>query len=168
MSPGPSGTGRGSNVRRSRGRSIVAADHGDPDDGEHTAGERCQGDREGAQSVYTADAALLLHDIGHEVATLSALVAAVRVEGELDAAAGERLELVEREIDLLLDLVGSRAATGDDADGLVDLRALLQDVVEARADVALPPRCGGGAVAEVVLRDRDTRRAPVSGREARA
>lgn len=208
--------------------------------------------------MYTADAALL-HDIGHEVATLSALVAAVRVEGELDAAAGERLELVEREIDLLLDLVGSGAATADDADALVDLRALLQDVVEAReaasatsvellpgprvlvrtdhravrrlvgnlvdnsaraagpsgrvevelddtagaarmrvlddgpgpergpggargmglaivrslarglaADVTLRPRRGGGAVAEVVLRDRDTSRTPVSGREARA
>ncbi|NMO92394.1 sensor histidine kinase KdpD [Actinomycetospora sp. TBRC 11914] len=85
----------------------------------------------------TIDAALL-HDIGHEVATLSALVAAVRGEGGFDTAAAERLELVEREIDLLLDLVrgGSVPAGAPDGD-LVDLGDLLYDVVTGR-DVACP------------------------------
>jgi signal transduction histidine kinase len=84
--------------------------------------------------VDTADSALL-HDIGHEVATLSALVTAVRGQGGLDAAAGERMELVQREVDLLTDLVAhcfASMAPPDEDDDLVDLRDLLQEVVVCR------------------------------------
>lgn len=82
----------------------------------------------------TADSALL-HDIGHEVATLSALVAAVRGQGGFDAAAGERMELVQREVDLLADLVGhcfASMAPPDEDDDLLDLRDLLHEVVVCR------------------------------------
>ena len=92
----------------------------------------------------------LLHDIAHEVATLSALVAAVRVQGGLDAAAGEHMRLVEREVDLLLDLVGCCCATSglpDEDDDVVDLRELLAEVVAgrhaaSRGSVALHPGPG--------------------------
>jgi signal transduction histidine kinase len=79
--------------------------------------------------------AALLHDIGHEVATLSALVAAVRSQGAFDDATAARIALLEQEIDRLLDLVGACASwPGPDevADEIVDLRELLRDVVVGR------------------------------------
>ncbi len=82
----------------------------------------------------TVDPALL-HDIGHEVATLSALVAAVRCQGGFDPAAAARMELVEREVDRLLDLVGAVSApsgTARVADEVVDLREFLREVVVGR------------------------------------
>ncbi len=90
-------------------------------------------------SAGPVDAALL-HDIGHEVATLSALVAAVRSEGGFDAATGARMALLEQEIDRLSDLVGACATwrgPGRVADEIVDLRELLSDVVVGR-DAASP------------------------------
>ncbi|HEY2193847.1 MAG TPA: hypothetical protein VGH76_16340 [Actinomycetospora sp.] len=108
--------------------------------------------------MYTADAALL-HDIGHEVVTLSALVAAVRVEGEFDAAAGARMRVLD-------DGPGpERGPAGARGKGLAIVRSPAHGLA---ADVTSRPRRGGGALAEVVLRDRDTRRPPVSGREVRA
>lgn len=84
--------------------------------------------------------AALLHDIGHEVATLSALVAAVRNEGGFDTATEARLALLEQEIDRLSDLVGACTASpgpAQVADEIVDLRELLGDVVAGR-DAASP------------------------------
>jgi signal transduction histidine kinase len=49
----------------------------------------------------------LLHDLGHEVATLSYLVEAVRCDPALPASSASRMELISHEVTRLLDLVAS-------------------------------------------------------------
>jgi signal transduction histidine kinase len=81
----------------------------------------------------------LFHDIGHELATLAALVATLRA-GEGAPPLRRRLDLVEREVDELLVLVGSATDLDDDPgrDGpAVELRALVGEVVTSR-DAASP------------------------------
>jgi signal transduction histidine kinase len=82
--------------------------------------------------MHTADAALF-HDIGHDLATLSLLVAAVRAERGLAGAVSERMALIDGEIDRLQLLVGT-GGDGGRCDEEVGLRGELAGIVAARAD----------------------------------
>lgn len=87
--------------------------------------------------MRTTDDGGLLHDIGHEVATLAALVAAIRDDARLDGPLRARVTLLEREVDQLLDLVGAASpGPGPDRSG-TDLRPLLAEVAACR-DAASP------------------------------
>jgi signal transduction histidine kinase len=70
--------------------------------------------------------AALAHDIGHELATLSCLVAAVRTDPALSAASHHRLILLEREVERLQELVGLR--TDEIGEPEVSLPAMLAEV----------------------------------------
>ena len=54
----------------------------------------------------------LAHDIGHELATISFLVSAVRADPALHADSHRRLRLIEREVERLQELVGLRSEEG--------------------------------------------------------
>jgi signal transduction histidine kinase len=73
----------------------------------------------------------LFHDIGHELATISLLVASVRAERGLGGAVSERMALIEDEIDRLQILVGTGGGGGPDE--AVLLREELDGLVAARA-----------------------------------
>ncbi|MCD2195938.1 ATP-binding protein [Actinomycetospora endophytica] len=74
----------------------------------------------------------LFHDIGHELATLSLLVASVRAERGLAGAVSERMALIEGEIDRLRVLVGTGGGGGGPGDAVL-LREQLAGIVAARA-----------------------------------
>jgi len=74
----------------------------------------------------------LLHDLGHEMATLSYLVEAVRGDPALPASSASRIELISREVTRLMDLVATEMldeplAGGEDA---VDVRALANQMAQ--------------------------------------
>ncbi len=75
--------------------------------------------------------ASLAHDIGHELATLSCLVSAVRADPAVRGASHRRLGLIEREVERLQELVGLR--TEEAADLEVSLPGLVAEVVEPLA-----------------------------------
>ncbi len=74
----------------------------------------------------------LLHDLGHEVATLSYLVEAVRGEPDLPASSVPRIELISQQVARLLDLISSEmleeAPAG--AEETVDVRALAEEMAQ--------------------------------------
>jgi signal transduction histidine kinase len=75
--------------------------------------------------------AALAHDIGHELATLSYLVSAVRADPALRADSQRHLRLIEREVERLQELVG---LGGDDAEEPdVSLAGLLAEVADPLA-----------------------------------
>ena len=80
--------------------------------------------------METVDEALA-HDIGHELATLSYLVAAVRADPALRPDNHRRLALIEREVERLQSLVGLRIK--EVADVEVSLSELVAEVVEPLA-----------------------------------
>ncbi len=69
----------------------------------------------------------LLHDLGHELTTLSYLVDAVRREPAPPGDSGVRMELVSLEVSRLIDIV-TDALSGGDAAGPVDVRAMASQV----------------------------------------
>ncbi|HEY2225151.1 HAMP domain-containing sensor histidine kinase [Actinomycetospora sp.] len=73
----------------------------------------------------------LAHDIGHELATLSCLVSAVRMDPALHPDSHRRLALIEREVERLQGLVGLRV--DETVDGEVSLAALLAEVIDPLA-----------------------------------
>jgi signal transduction histidine kinase len=78
----------------------------------------------------------LLHDLGHQMTTLSYLVEAVRGDTELPGNAGFRLELLSLEMTRLLDIIAREMPGRVEAAavGAVGLRALAAQVVQlARA-----------------------------------
>ena len=87
----------------------------------------------------------LLHDLGHEVTTLSYLVEAVRGDTALPADSGYRLELLSLEMSRMRDLIrhglnGDLAGEAGPVD-VRDLAAQLTDLAQAayEADVTLLP-----------------------------
>ncbi|GAA4858151.1 hypothetical protein GCM10025787_48340 [Saccharopolyspora rosea] len=93
----------------------------------------------------------LMHDLGHGLATLSYLADGLRDDPALPDAAHDRLRLMERELDRLLDLVDVRAGEPTE----FALRELLSELAEikslaGRATVVLLPG------AEVTLRTDQT------------
>lgn len=76
----------------------------------------------------------MLHDLGHQLATLSYLVAAVRADPDLTGDSQHRVELLERGIARLADMARPRAAGGGSAP--VGVQDLLTEVV---ALSTLPP-----------------------------
>jgi len=88
----------------------------------------------------------LLHDLGHQMTTLSYLVEAVRGDKELPGDADFRLELLSLEMTRLLDIIGREipARAEAAAAGPVGLRALAGQVVQLarvahETEVALQP-----------------------------
>lgn len=74
----------------------------------------------------------LLHDLGHEMATLSYLVEAVRGDPALPASSAERIELISGEVTRLIDLVSTEMLDeplpgGEDT---VDVRALANQMAQ--------------------------------------
>lgn len=74
----------------------------------------------------------LLHDLAHEMATLSYLVEAVRGDPDLPASSASRIELISHEVARLLDLIstemlGEPPAGAADA---VDVRALANQMAQ--------------------------------------
>jgi signal transduction histidine kinase len=72
----------------------------------------------------------LAHDIGHDLATVSCLTAAVRRDPALHPDNRRRLELIEREVARLQEMVGGREDDVADALEEVSLPALVGEVVE--------------------------------------
>lgn len=89
-------------------------------------------DRRSSDNHDTLAVRGLLHDLGHEVTTLSYLVESMRAEPGLPAAVGARMELLSLEASRLLDMV-FRGLSGDHerrpAD-IVDVRALASQVAQ--------------------------------------
>ncbi len=88
----------------------------------------------------------LLHDLGHEITTLSYLVEAVRGDNSLPEDSAYRLELVSLEMSRLLDLIGQGlsgdiAGGGAEAVNVRDLAAQLTNLARLayEADVTLLP-----------------------------
>jgi signal transduction histidine kinase len=75
--------------------------------------------------------AALAHDIGHELATLSCLVSAVRADPALHADSHRRLALIEREVERLQELVGLRSEDAGEPE--VSLTELIADVADPLA-----------------------------------
>jgi signal transduction histidine kinase len=73
----------------------------------------------------------LAHDIGHELATLSCLVSAVRTDPALHPDSHRRLALIEREVERLQGLVGLRI--DETSDGEVSLALLVAEVMDPLA-----------------------------------
>ncbi|HKB31235.1 MAG TPA: ATP-binding protein [Streptosporangiaceae bacterium] len=69
----------------------------------------------------------LLHDLGHELTTLSYLAQAVRGDPALPSGSRARMELVSLEVSRLTDIV-THALTGGDATDPVDVRAMASQV----------------------------------------
>src|SRR3984885_6206052 len=74
----------------------------------------------------------LLHDLGHQMTTLSYLVEAVRGDVELPGDAGSRLELLSLEMSRLLDIIAQEipARAGVPAVAEVELRSLAGQVIK--------------------------------------
>jgi signal transduction histidine kinase len=74
----------------------------------------------------------LLHDLGHQMTTLSYLVEAVRGDVELPGDAGSRLELLSLEMSRLLDILAQEipATAGVPAVAEVELRSLAGQVTQ--------------------------------------
>jgi signal transduction histidine kinase len=73
----------------------------------------------------------LAHDIGHELATISFLVSAVRADPALHADSHRRLRLIEREVERLQELAGLRSEEGPTPE--VSLPGLLAEVADPLA-----------------------------------
>lgn len=73
----------------------------------------------------------LAHDIGHELATLSFLVEAVRADPALHPESQRRLRLIEREVERLQELVGLRSEERPAPE--VSLPGLLAEVADPLA-----------------------------------
>jgi signal transduction histidine kinase len=69
----------------------------------------------------------LLHDLGHEMTTLSYLIEAIRGEPALPDEAGIRAELASLEVSRLLEMV-RHALTGSETPDAVDVRAMGSEV----------------------------------------
>ena len=74
----------------------------------------------------------LLHDLGHQMTTLSYLVEAVRGDVDLPGDAGSRLELLSLEMSRLLDIIAEEipARSGVSAVAEVELRSLAGQVIK--------------------------------------
>ena len=83
-------------------------------------------DRRGSDLHQSRAIRGLLHDLGHEMTTLSYLIEAVRGDPDLPASSASRLDLISREVARLLDLVASETLSTppDGMAGSVDVRAL--------------------------------------------
>ncbi len=100
----------------------------------------------------------LLHDLGHQMTTLSYLVEAVRGDVDLPEDAGFRLELLSLEMTRLLDIIAHEIPGRDDAAavGEVSLRSLAGQVTQLariahQADVMLRPGPEAQVTASPVL-----------------
>lgn len=91
----------------------------------------------------------LLHDVGHGLATLSYLVAGLREDPRTTAEMRGRLDLADREIDRLMQLVDLRSRPPEPA--VHDARPVLAELVAISA-AATPTRITLSAPAEVPLR----------------
>ena len=69
----------------------------------------------------------LAHDIGHDLATVSCLLAGIRRDTTLHTNHRRRLELVEREVARIQTLVGQEGPAGTEE---IALRDLVTEVVE--------------------------------------
>ena len=69
----------------------------------------------------------LLHDLGHEMTTLSYLIEAIRGEPALPHEAGIRAELASLEVSRLLEMV-RHALSGSETPDAVDVRAMCSEV----------------------------------------
>lgn len=116
----------------------TAAKHGEPMD---DTGSRMEWslDRRGGPGRRSSDARDtlavrgLLHDLGHEMTTLSYLMEAIRGDPTLSVETGIRTELAALEVSRLLDMV-RHAPPGSEAPDPVDLRAMASEVARlARA-----------------------------------
>ena len=99
---------------RRRYVACCACNCGPDRDGGSRWGRRSNGDGPGAGACRTSRDALavrgLLHDLGHEMTTLSYLVEAVRGDVDLPEDAGYRLELLSLEMSRLLDIIATGCA----------------------------------------------------------
>ncbi|MQA07578.1 MAG: sensor histidine kinase [Pseudonocardiaceae bacterium] len=69
-----------------------------------------------------------LHDVGHDLATLGYLIEAVRGDTSLSSPARARVELVERELSRLVEII--RGAISQDATpAMINVRPLIQQLV---------------------------------------
>lgn len=73
-----------------------------------------------------------LHDVGHDLATLTYLVEAVRTDHALPSSSRARVELVERELERLSEIV-RRAMSWEAHAVLVDVRPMLEQLVAVYA-----------------------------------
>ncbi|GAA3009796.1 ATP-binding protein [Actinokineospora diospyrosa] len=81
----------------------------------------------------------VLHDLGHELATLDLLTTAVLAAPELAASTRTRVELMAAQVARLVDLVHGTPVTAP-----VDVRALLGQVVAVAAEAGAPVRLAPG------------------------
>ena len=74
----------------------------------------------------------LLHDLGHQMTTLSYLVEAVRGDADLPGDAGNRLDLLSLEMSRLLDIIAEEipSRAGVPASAPVELRSLAGQVTQ--------------------------------------
>lgn len=117
----------------------------------HTGGRR-QSDSRDTQALRG-----LLHDLGHELSTLSVLVEAVRGNPELPQDASFRMELLAKEMARLLDIIRQGLqGSGDAPRGPVDVREVAAELTRLAqltydADVVLLPGPAAAAVIHPLL-----------------
>ncbi|MBM7772830.1 signal transduction histidine kinase [Actinokineospora baliensis] len=81
----------------------------------------------------------VLHDLGHELATLALLTAAVAADPGLSAPTSTRVELIQAQVARLVDLVHGTPVTAP-----VDVRAVLDQVVAVAAAAGAPVELAPG------------------------
>lgn len=96
----------------------------------------------------------LLHDLGHQVMTLSLLADSVCDEGPLSASAGERMEIVKQEIFRIVELIADSMSPDAAAarTELIDLRQAAGEVarlVSVAHGTAVTVQPGGPAVVSI-------------------
>jgi signal transduction histidine kinase len=96
----------------------------------------------------------LLHDLGHQMMTLSLLADSVRGDSALSAASRQRMELVMQEMLRILDIIADSmpADAGQQAPGAVDVRILANEVANLAAltyDATVTVEPGGPAVIRI-------------------
>lgn len=80
----------------------------------------------------------LLHDLGHEMTTLSYLVEAVRGDPALPGDSGARMELVSVEVSRLLEII-RQALSGTAATDPIDVRAMASELTRLAAAASGTP-----------------------------
>lgn len=108
--------------------------------------ERRRGGRRVSDSRDTRELRGLLHDLGHQMSTLSFLVEAVRGDVQLPEDSSYRLELLSLEMTRLLDIIRhglNSVSTGDEAE-ILEVRSVVTEMTRLaqlayKADVVLLP-----------------------------